>query len=195
MDEPALVVFDLGGASKREAIRLLVAQRFPQGDPQIEAQTGLIFTAFQRFLAESFATTGVQPMPGAAETFTWLRRRGIQIAFNTGFDRASTALLLKAAGWEKGTADAVVCGDEVAQGRPAPFMIFHAMEIAGVTAVSQVAVVGDTVLDLLAGANAGVRWNIGMLSGAGARPQLEMAPHTALLPSVADLPVLWPENA
>jgi len=54
-----------------------------------------------------------------------------------------------------------------------------------------VACVGDTTLDLLAGHNAGVRWNIGVLSGAHGRPALEGAPHTHLLPSVADLLGLW----
>jgi len=63
-----------------------------------------------------------------------------------------------------------------------------------VTDVARVAAVGDTVLDLQAGANAGVRWNIGVLSGAHTRGQLEAVPHTVLLPSVADLPSLWPET-
>ena len=48
--------------------------------------------------------------------------------------------------------------------------------------------VGDTRSDLEAGANAGVGWNIGVLSGAHSREQLEELPHTALINSVADLP-------
>jgi phosphoglycolate phosphatase-like HAD superfamily hydrolase len=87
--------------------------------------------------------------------------------------------------------DAVVCGDNVLQGRPAPYLIFHAMEAAGARNVRHVANVGDTVLDLQAAHNAGVRWNIGVLSGAHSRAQLACAPHTHLLPSVADLPERW----
>ncbi len=194
MDVSPAEIAALRGASKREAIRQMVARRMPDSGSEIDARTDSIFALFRQHLAQSFTSGGAQPMPGASETFTWLRQHHILIAFNTGFDRASTTLLLKAAGWDRDVARAVVCGDEVAQGRPAPYMIFHAMEIAGVTAVSQVAVVGDTVLDLLAAANAGVRWNIGVLSRAGALPQLEAAPHTALLPSVADLPALWEET-
>jgi phosphoglycolate phosphatase-like HAD superfamily hydrolase len=44
------------------------------------------------------------------------------------------------------------------------------------------------VLDLRAGHNAGVRYNIGVLSGAHKRDQLQREPHTHLLQSVAELP-------
>jgi phosphoglycolate phosphatase-like HAD superfamily hydrolase len=70
-------------------------------------------------------------------------------------------------------------------------MIFHAMESLSVTDVRRVAVVGDTVLDLQAGWNAGVRWNIGVWSGAHSRQQLEQAPRTHLLPGVGALPEIW----
>jgi phosphoglycolate phosphatase-like HAD superfamily hydrolase len=65
------------------------------------------------------------------------------------------------------------------------------METAGASSVHRVANVGDTILDLLAGYNAGVRWNIGVLSGAHDRQLLESVPHTHLLPSVADAARLW----
>jgi phosphoglycolate phosphatase-like HAD superfamily hydrolase len=86
----------------------------------------------------------------------------------------------------------VVCGDDVTQGRPAPYLIFRAMEATGASSVHSVANVGDTTLDLQAGHNAGVRWNVGVLSGAHDRQALERAPHTHLLLSVAELTGLWP---
>jgi phosphoglycolate phosphatase-like HAD superfamily hydrolase len=52
-----------------------------------------------------------------------------------------------------------------------------------------VAVTSDT-LDLQAGRNAGVRFNIGVLCGAHDRDVLAAEPHTHLLASVADLPAL-----
>jgi len=73
-------------------------------------------------------------------------------------------------------------------------MIFRAMEATGTIGVHQVATVGDTRLDLDAGHNAGVRWNIGVLSGAHDRQRLEQAPHTHLMPSIAGLGELWPEG-
>jgi phosphonatase-like hydrolase len=117
-----------------------------------------------------------------------LRARGVQVALNTGFDRETTNLLLDALHWRDGVVDAVVCGDEVAAGRPAPYMIFHCMEATGVTNVRNVANAGDTVLDLQAGYNAGVALNIGVLSGAHGRDQMQEQPHTHLLNSVAELP-------
>jgi phosphonatase-like hydrolase len=114
------------------------------------------------------------------------------VALNTGFDREITGLLVSSLGWEGEAVDVVVCGDDVGRGRPAPDLIFRAMEAAGVSDARQVMNVGDTVLDLQAGHNAGVRWNVGVLSGAHGREVLEREPHTHLLDSVASLPGLWP---
>lgn len=176
------------GASKREVIRRFVERRCPPGAPEIEAKTEEIFSAFRDNLAARYSHGGVQVIPGVEETFAWLRSCQVKIALNTGFDRFITTLILKAAGWDQNTVQAVVCADDVTLGRPAPYLIFHAMESLGVTDVHQVAVVGDTVLDLQAGWNAGVRWNIGVWCGAHSREKLEQAPHTLLLPDVAALP-------
>jgi phosphoglycolate phosphatase-like HAD superfamily hydrolase len=69
-------------------------------------------------------------------------------------------------------------------------MIFRCMEATGIVDVRRVANVGDTVLDLQAGHNAGVALNIGVLSGAHKREQMEKQPHTHLIDSVAALPEL-----
>lgn len=174
------------GSSKRQAIR----QFIPDG-PDQTAEADRVYVAFCRHLTERYATEGVTPIDGAAEVFKWLKSLGIRVALNTGFDRDITTLLVSALGWNTGIVDAIVCGDEVRQGRPAPYLIFHAMEATGITSVHHVATVGDTILDLQAGFQAGVRWNIGVLSGAHSRQLLELAPHTHLLQSIRELPVLW----
>jgi phosphonatase-like hydrolase len=176
------------GASKREVIRRFVERCCPTGGTEIETQTEGIFAAFRTNLAVRYACDGIQVLPGVEETFTWLRSRQVKIAINTGFDRFITTLILTATGWDQNTVQAVVCGDDVPQGRPAPYLIFHAMESLGVTDVHQVAVVGDTVLDLQAGWNASVRWNIGVWCGAHSREKLEQVHHTLLMPDVAALP-------
>ncbi len=61
------------------------------------------------------------------------------------------------------------------------------MEQTGVASVRQVMCVGDTVLDLQAGRNAGARYVVGVLSGAHNKEQLEKEPHTHLIASVAAL--------
>ena len=157
------------GASKREVIRRLVERSSPPDAPEIEIKTEEIFSTFRDNLAALYSKGGVQVLPGVEETFTWLRSRRVKIALNTGFDRFITTLILQATGWNLNPVQAVVCGDDVTQGRPAPYLIFHAMESFGVSDVHRVAVVGDTVLDLQAGWNAGVRWNIGVWGGAHSR--------------------------
>ena len=113
------------------------------------------------------------------------------MALNTRFDRDTTQMLLAALGWAAHTVDAIVCGDEVPQGRPAPYLIFRCMEATGTVSVGRIANVGDAVLDLRAGNNANVRFNVGVLSGAHGRDLLAAEPHTHLLASVADLPTLF----
>ena len=179
------------GASKREAIRRFVERHYAGEESEIATRAERIFAEFREHLATQYRQGGVTAVPGAVDTFAWLHKLGIKVALNTGFDRTITELVLRAVGWEKDTADAVVCGDDVSQGRPAPYLIFRAMEATGVISVHRVANVGDTVLDLQAGWNAAVQWNIGVLSGAHTKEQLESVQHTHLLPSVAALPSLW----
>jgi phosphonatase-like hydrolase len=175
------------GSSKRQAVLSFI----PEG-PERERRAELIYASFREHLAERYRVEGIEPMDGAEQVFRWLRGQGVRVALNTGFDRDITGLLLKALRWnEEELVDAVVCGDEVRQGRPAPYLIFHAMEATATTSVQGVANVGDTVLDLKAGHNACVRWNVGVLSGAHHRQLLEQAPHTHLLQSITELPQLW----
>jgi phosphonatase-like hydrolase len=173
------------GASKRQAIFQLT----PQGTGR-EARAERAYATFKDQLAQRFQA-GVTAVPGAANTLAWLKERGVRVALNTGFDRDIAELLLAALGWGAGLTDALVCGDDVSQGRPAPQLIFQCMQATGTLSVHEVAAVGDTTLDLQAGYNAGARWNIGVQSGAHSLEQLQAQPHTHLLPSVAHLPLLW----
>lgn len=177
---------NLRGASKRQAIRQLL----PPGSEQSHL-ADTVYARFQEHLSHRYTAEGVRAIPGAVQVFQSFRERGVQVALNTGFDREITALLLGALGWNDGLVDAIVCGDDVPRGRPAPYLIFHAMERTGAGSVHKVASVGDTTLDLLAGYHAGVRWNIGVLSGAHDHQSLEKMPHTHLFPSVAEVVSLW----
>jgi phosphonatase-like hydrolase len=173
------------GASKRQAVLELM----PEG-PGRESRAERAYAAFKLELAHRFSL-GVKSIAGAAETFEWLRKLGVKVALNTGFDREITDLLLNALRWNTGMVDAVACGDEVRLGRPAPYLIFRCLELTEIQSVHEVAVVGDTALDLQAGYHAGVRWIIGVLSGAHSREKLERERHTHILPSVAELPTVF----
>jgi phosphonatase-like hydrolase len=174
------------GASKRQAILDLL----PKG-PDRAAKAERALATFREQLAALYRGT-VREIPGAADVFRWLRERGVRVALNTGFDRETAQMLLGALRWNDGAVDAVVCGDDVARGRPAPDMIFRCMKLTGVARAESVANVGDTMLDLQAGHKAKVAWNIGVLTGAHERALMAAQPHTHLLGSVAELPGLFP---
>ncbi len=176
------------GRSKREAISDFVTRHLGSLDaPRLVTE---VHSDFRNILMEFYEGQGVEPVDGAEATFDWLRTRGVKVGLTTGFDGALAALLVRKVGWERST-DAVVSADDVPRGRPAPYLVFRAMELTGCESVHRVAVVGDTVSDLEAAVNAGARWRIGVLSGAHSEAQLKSCPHTAIIPSVAELPSLF----
>jgi phosphonatase-like hydrolase len=176
------------GAGKREAITALLSLdgAAAPSDPTVDAA----FADFRTRLAEAYRAQPPTPMPGVLDTFSRLRAAGIKIALTTGFDREVTDDLLATLGWDDGTIDAAICISDVTAGRPAPYLIFRAMEATGVMNVARVLVAGDTVRDLEAGTNAGAAFVIGVLSGGVDEATLAATAHTHILPSVADVPDL-----
>jgi phosphonatase-like hydrolase len=148
------------------------------------------YKAFRLHLVAACHRSTPSPIEGAEAAVRILRGRTIRVALTTGFDRHVTDVLLRALQWREHLFDAIVCGDEVRRGRPAPDLIEAAMAITGILTGKSVAAVGDTATDLLAGSAAGVGWNIGVLSGAHDRSRLESVPHTHLVSSIADVPEL-----
>ena len=178
------------GAAKRQAIRDLLALRLrddPSARQALDSETARIYDEFRKHLTDAYRNGGARCVPGADGVIRGLRARGCKIALTTGFDRDIAMLLLSTIGWTRSMIDVIVCGDDVANGRPAPDMILLAMKLTGVTDPALVANVGDTTSDLESAARAGVHWNIGVLSGAHSREALERAPHTEIIESVADL--------
>lgn len=173
------------GSSKRQAVFDLLPESHVRSTRAKE-----IYNSFKVELSERYRRDGVESIEGAEYVFTEFRKNGVRVVLNTGFDRDITSLLLAELKWDKKLVDAVVCGDDVAQGRPAPDLIFAAMKASDTVEAQRVANVGDTVRDLQAAQNAGVKWNIGVLSGAHSFAKLQQFPHTHLIESVAELPDL-----
>ena len=177
------------GTDKVEAIGALM--RLGGGQPDRRA----IANAFERFHTLLAAFYREQPpvaLPGVVDALSTLRDRGIRIALTTGFDDGVATPLLESLGWKVGEdelLDAVVTTSRVAAGRPAPYLIHHAMEALGVHDVRRVLAAGDTLVDLRAAKNAGVI-AVGVTSGALDRATLEAEPHDFVLDSVAELPAL-----
>jgi phosphonatase-like hydrolase len=141
-----------------------------------------------RFYAED---PSVAEVPGTGRTFSALQGAGIRVAVDTGFSRDITRTILDRLGWLRdGLVDASASSDEVTRGRPHPDMILKIMADLGVSDPRSVAKVGDTPSDLEEGAAAGCGRVIGVTRGTHTREQLLPYPHTDLIETVADLPLL-----
>jgi phosphonatase-like hydrolase len=178
------------GTDKRAAIAALVVAG---GGPDLDrdgVEQG--YERFRTLLAERYATRPPVPIAGVPEALASLRARGIRVALTTGFAGDVAGPLLASLGWEVGGGliDAMVCSDDVPASRPAPYLVFRAMERTGVEAVDRVLVAGDTLADLRSGTNAGARLVVGVASGALSLAELGVERHTHLLASVAELPAL-----
>jgi len=173
------------GAAKRGMVQHFVEQRGPQtGRPAlIEA----IYNDFTTTASKAYAN--VQPIAGAENALKELQAMNLLLATTTGFDRVLTTQVLSHLGWQHYFV-ASITSDDVADGRPAPYMLFRAMEAAHVNDVRQVLAIGDTPLDLQAANNAGVGAVIGVWSGAATEERLRKERSSAVLPSVAALPEL-----
>jgi phosphonatase-like hydrolase len=180
---------ELKGSSKRYVIKTFVERQWGKEDPRNEDRICKAYDDFREELERKFANGGVKPIPGADATFAWLKRNNIVCATTTGFYRSVTDLILRSSGWHH-TFAANICSDDVKAGRPAPYMIFHAMEEAGIDHVGEVLNIGDTPLDLQAGSRAGILGVIGVLTGIHKRERLARESPAHLISSVADLPAL-----
>ncbi len=131
----------------------------------------------------------IEPLPGAEAALSTLRAHGVRICLTTGFSAGTREQLMEALGWRDLVDLSLSPGDGV-RGRPFPDLILSALMRLEIDAVQQVAVAGDTVSDLEAGRAAGAAVVAGVLTGAHDRRQLEAAPHTHVLDSIADLPAV-----
>ncbi len=103
-----------------------------------------------------------QLIPGVRECVAALRARGLKIASTTGYFREAAAAVLKAARDQDYVPDFSICADDVPAGRPAPWMIFRCMEALNAYPPSTAVKVGDTVVDIIDGRNAGC-WSVGVV--------------------------------
>jgi len=100
-------------------------------------------------------------IPGVLETVEWLRRHNIKVGTSTGYFKEAADVVAQSAAAQGFIPDWSISATEVAVGRPAPWMIFRVMEELQVYPPRTVVNVGDTVVDVETGINAGV-WAVGV---------------------------------
>ena len=174
------------GTAKRDHIaavaalpRITATWEAAHGRPFREADLDTLYADFIPLQLESLPRFD-DLIPGTREAVAMLRHRGIAVAVTTGYDAAMMAVVLAAAGRQGFVPDSAVCAAEVAAGRPAPWMIFRAMEKSGVWPPAAVVAVGDTLADIEAARNAGV-WAVGV-TATGNMLGLTRPEHDALAP-------------
>lgn len=172
------------GGAKREVIRRIVESQKAEDTEELIDKT---FTDLRRILETQYISA-LKAIAGAEDAVRALHARGIKTATITGFYRELRDAILARLGWRT-LFDTNVSSDDVPRGRPAPYLIFHAMEATGVADVRRVMVVGDTPLDLQAATNAGTI-AVAVLTGVHPTSRLEREPHAYIVSSVADVPPL-----
>ncbi|WP_411721107.1 HAD family hydrolase [Mycetocola sp.] len=145
--------------------------------------------AFETAYGELIADGGVTEIPGAETVIRELQAGGVQVALTTGFAPVTRDAILGALGWLD-LVDIALSPIDAGRGRPAPDLVLAAALRARVSAMSAVAVLGDTASDVRSGRSAGAGLVVGVLSGAHDRFLLEEAGADAVLEDVTALPML-----
>lgn len=104
------------------------------------------------------------PIPGVVETVETLRGQGLKIGSTTGYTSQMMEQVIPKAKEMGYYADCVVTPDITGASRPTPFMLFECMKRMNVYPPRTVVKVGDTVVDMQEGKNAGA-WSVGILKG------------------------------
>ena len=155
------------GSYKKDHIRLIlamepVAQQWQQRKGRA-ASAEDIEALFHEFipLQTEVVARHADVIPGVAQTVESLRRQGIVFGATTGYTRGMMTSLLAQAAAAGYSPESNVCADEVAAGRPAPWMAITSAMQLGVYPLQACVKVGDTLVDIAEGLNAGM-WTVGI---------------------------------
>jgi phosphonatase-like hydrolase len=167
------VLTEGAGKEKADAIRTILRVYAQKEDT---ALTDRIYRDFIGRLETAYNTHAIFPQPNAEDLFRALKERNILVVLNTGYNQKTAELLISKLGWKKGAEiDGLVTATDVQRNRPFPDMIKLAMDRFGIIDAAEVAKVGDSIIDIEEGVNAGCSLNIGITTGAHSRQQLQSA--------------------
>lgn len=186
------------GWAKRFVFETFWERQVGQRDESWLQQVDHSYHTFTQILENHYLIQPVVPTEGALEVFAYLREKGIKIALTTGFYRKVTDIILDRLDWLEGLdnnyintgtspIDCSISSDQVAQGRPAPDMIFRAMSLLKIESPETVIAVGDTPSDIQAGHNAQLKHSLAVANGT--HPTELLLPHhpSKMLNTLQDL--------
>jgi phosphonatase-like hydrolase len=164
------VLAEGAGKEKLQAIKSVLSV---YGGIEDDVLANTIFQNFIQLLETAYDTMEILPQDNAAALFSELKKRGIIVVLNTGYNAQTANSLISKLGWVIGDQiDGLVTASDVNNNRPKPDMIVLAMEKFQITNPLEVIKVGDSTIDIEEGRNAGCKYNIGITTGAHTKEQL-----------------------
>lgn len=136
------------------------AWREAHGRPVEEKDIDDMFHRFVPLLLDELRenSTTISGVPKAVDR---LRSRGVKIGATTGYFQEAANIVADVAALQGYIPDCSINASQVNHGRPSPWMIYRVMEKLEIYPPWAVVNVGDTIVDVAAGVNAGV-WSVGV---------------------------------
>ena len=181
----AQVLTEGAGKEKLQAIKDILALENTSSDDAIATK---IYNLFVDELATAYDNFKIKPQPGAEETFQYLKDKNILVVLNTGYNEKTALSILEKLRWETGKQiDGLITATDVQNNRPQPDMILLAMQKFGIENAGEVVKVGDSIIDIEEGKNAGCGFSIGITTGAHTYQQLASANPNNIINNLGEL--------
>lgn len=156
------------GLMKKDHLRAIaaypeVAQAWQQthGHAMTEAEIDGLFAEFVPLQMQCL-TEYAQVIPGVPQAVAEFRAMGLKVGSTTGYTRGMMEVLAPAAAANGYAPDAWVAANDVPAGRPYPWMMYQNAMLLGVFPMEACVKIGDTLVDIEEGRNAGA-WTIGLV--------------------------------
>ncbi len=167
------VLAEGAGKEKLQAIKDILKMDNRKADGQLPEK---LYTIFDKALANAYDTIEILPQEGAEELFKQLQQKNILVVLNTGYNEKTAKSLLTKLNWKEGVQiDDLITATDVQKNRPMPDMIHLAMSRFFISDAKEVVKVGDSIIDVEEGRNAGCGLSVGITTGAHTQAQLEQA--------------------
>lgn len=155
------------GLMKKDHLRTILARpsvaeawQSAHGAPASEDDVETLFYDFIP-LQYSVLKDYAKPIPGLLDVVVELRENKYKIGSTTGYIRSMMDILAPEAEKHGYIPDCIVCPDQVPAGRPYPWMCYQNAIRLNVFPMQAMVKVGDTLVDIEEGLNAGM-WTVGI---------------------------------
>jgi len=179
------VLLEGAGKEKLQAIKSILNVFAEKDDEELATE---IYNRFIVLLEDAYNTEKIFPQDNAIDLFRSLKQKNILVVLNTGYNNETAASLIDKLGWIKGADyDSLVTANDVDKNRPNPDMIWLAMKRFDIVNPSEVVKVGDSIIDIEEGKNAGCSLSIGITTGAHTFKQLITAKPDYIINNLMEL--------